>query len=115
MVTVSVPSKPNVQLVPNSLGYDFALLGLRARESRVHVIRRAAKATAARIHKADIGDGEQEALLSDIATSTYRLLDPRRRHRFSERVQLSLFSEEDLERQSGSRHGLLPAPSSTSA
>ena len=35
----------------NSLGYDFALLGLRVSESRVSVIRRAASRTAARIQQ----------------------------------------------------------------
>lgn len=71
-----------------SLGYDFALLGLQARESRVEVIRNAAEKTALRI-QSDAEDDQRLDMLSELAASTYRLLDPRRRRRTMERVQLS--------------------------
>ncbi|MCC7334573.1 MAG: hypothetical protein IT422_05735 [Pirellulaceae bacterium] len=87
-----------------SLGYDFALLGLKVSESRVDVIRRAASHTAARIQRV-ASDDESEAaqMLSDLATSTYRLLDPRRRSKSRERIQLSIFDDIDFELQKGSR------------
>ncbi len=93
--------------VPQSLGYDFALLGLSAHESRVEVIRRAAKQTAARIHDIATDPGEQDSMLTDLANSTYRLLDPRRRDKMLERVQLCVPSELDLDLQKGSRQSLL--------
>ncbi|QDV27475.1 hypothetical protein [Aureliella helgolandensis] len=93
---------------PGRLGYDFALLGLNARESRVEVIREAAGRTAARIQQAFPADSKEQAeLLSDLATSTYRLLDPRNRERPFERIQLCIVSEGDLELRKGSRTPLL--------
>lgn len=93
--------------IERSLGYDFALLGLPAREARVEVIRKAAMNTAFRIHEAAIDAEDQDAMLSDLAVSTYRLLDPRRRRRIMERIQLSIYSEEDLELQKNARGELL--------
>lgn len=90
-----------------SLGYDFALLGLPARESRVDVIRKAASRTAARIHDAAVDAHDQESMLSDLAASTYRLLDPRKRSHMLERIQLCIFSEDDLELQKQARSRLL--------
>jgi hypothetical protein len=75
-----------------SLGYDFALLGLQARESRVDVIRNAAEKTALKIQR-DAEDDQRVEMLSELAMSTYRLLDPRRRRRTMERVQLSNIAE----------------------
>lgn len=96
------------QPIAKSLGYDFALLGLGVREARVETIRRAAGETAAKIQSAAIDDpSEVDAMLADLASSTYRLLDPRRRGRTMERVQLSVYSEGDLELQGGSRRPLL--------
>jgi len=93
---------------PRSLGYDFALLGLKVSESRVDVIRRAASRTAARIQRVS-SDDECEAaqMLSDLASSTYRLLDPRRRSKSRERIQLSIFDDIDFEVQMGSRTPLV--------
>ena len=93
-----------------SLGYDFALLGLKVSESRVDVIRRAASRTAARIQRV-ASDDESEAaqMLSDLASSTYRLLDPRRRSKSRERIQLSILDDIDFELQKGSRAPLLDA------
>lgn len=99
------------QPIAKSLGYDFALLGLGVSEARVETIRRAAGETAARIQSARIDDpSEVDAMLADLASSTYRLLDPRRRSRTMERVQLSVYSEGDLELQGGSRRPLLSTP-----
>lgn len=68
-------------------GTYFRLLGLRNGESRVDIIRDAALAMS-------IGLGcesHRESCLQQrhaIAVATYRLLDPRRRHRQTERIQL---------------------------
>lgn len=95
----------------NSLGYDFALLGLKVSESRVSVIRRAASRTAARIQRVTNNDSiEADQMLSDLASSTYRLLDPRRRLKPHERIQLSIIDDSDLELQKGSRAPLVMAP-----
>lgn len=92
----------------NSLGYDFALLGLKVSESRVSVIRRAARRTAARIQQVAYSDTvETDQMLSDLASSTYRLLDPRRRAKAHERIQLSIIDDLDFELQRGSRLPLL--------
>src|SRR5690606_30029173 len=92
----------------NSLGYDFALLGLKVSESRVSVIRRAARRTAARIQQVTDNDSiEADQMLSDLAWSTYRLLDPRRRVKSHERIQLSIFDDSDFELQKGSRTPLV--------
>ena len=99
--------KAQPRLIKNSLGYDFALLGLRAHESRVSVIRKAAAETAHRISDEASGADEQDQMLSKLATSTYRLLDPRKRQKSSERAQLCIHSEEDLERQKLARKKLL--------
>ena len=92
----------------NSLGYDFALLGLKVSESRVSVIRRAASRTAARIQQVANSDSiEADQMLSDLASSTYRLLDPRRRVKPHERIQLSIIDDSDFELQQGSRAPLV--------
>ncbi len=103
------PASPTPHIIANPLGYDFALLGLSARESRVEVIREAARNTASRIQQLpDQAEDERDMLLSDLATSTYRLLDPRRRRKPLERIQLSIFSESDFDLQQKSRAPLLP-------
>ncbi len=91
-----------------SLGYDFALLGLRVSESRVEIIRQAASQTAARIQAvADDDECQTDQMLTDLASSTYRLLDPRRRAKSRERIQLSIVSDCDFELQKGSRTPLV--------
>lgn len=91
-----------------SLGYDFALLGLNVSEARVDIIREAASRTAARIQRiADQEALEADQMLSDLASSTYRLLDPRRRVKPRERIQLSILAEADFEQQRGSRTPLI--------
>ena len=97
------------KLIADSLGYDFAVLGLKAHESRIHVIRKAAIETAHRIQDESDCENEQGEMLSQLAASTYRLLDPRRRPSTSDRVQLCLHSEEDLELQKQSRRTLIPS------
>ena len=99
-----------------SLGYDFALLGLSVSESRVDIIRQAASQTAARIQEVAHDDScEADQLLSDLVSSTYRLLDPRRRVKSRERIQLSIVSDADFELQKGSRTPLLSFDSSDEA
>ncbi len=75
-----------------ALGYDFALLGLKARESRVEVIRTAAEHSAAKI-SGDATANDRVEMLAELATATYRLLDPRRRSKPIERIQLAMASE----------------------
>ncbi len=101
----------------NSLGYDFALLGLSVSESRVDIIRQAASQTAARIQEVahDEDSGEADQLLSELVSSTYRLLDPRRRVKSRERIQLSIVSDADFELQKGSRTPLLSFDSADQA
>ena len=94
----------------SSLGYDFALLGLKVSESRVGIIRQAASRTAARIQRIASDDGgEADQMLSDLASSTYRLLDPRRRTKSRERIQLSIIDDNDFDLQKGSRAPLFDA------
>ncbi len=99
-----------------SLGFDFALLGLKASEARVEIIRQAACDTAARIqHITGSDEDESKLMLSNLASSTYRLLDPRRRQKSGERIQLSIVGDTDFEQQKGSRIPLISfAPSNTS-
>lgn len=92
----------------SGLGYDFALLGLAARESRVDVIRSACMRTSKRIHSSGAASPQElEEMLADLATSTYRLLDPRNRTRQRERIHLSLYSELDWELQKRAQLPLL--------
>ena len=93
MVTLA-PTNPLPKSRAGSLGYDFALLGLKGREARVDVIRVAAERTASKIPDTLEG-AERVEMLAELASSTYRLLDPRRRTRSMERVQLSMASEND--------------------
>jgi hypothetical protein len=92
MVTLS--SKPVTKSRAQSLGYDFALLGLKGREARVDVIRIAAERTASMIPDT-LEASERVEMLAELAASTYRLLDPRRRQRPMERIILSLGAEND--------------------
>jgi len=91
----------------SSLGYDFALLGLKNRESRVEVIRNAASKTAEKIQALPENTTSKDRMLSDLAVSTYRLLDPRKRNRSFERIQLCVYGEGDLELQKSSRTPIL--------
>ncbi len=93
MVTLS-SSKPSPKSRALSLGYDFALLGLKGREARVDVIRTAAERTASKI-PASLEVSERVEMLTELAASTYRLLDPRRRQRPMERILLGLGAEID--------------------
>ena len=82
------------------LGYDLALLGLSSREARVDAIRDAAQRRAKSIQgSAKLVDEQRQELLSELATSTYRVLDPRKRSKLMERVQLCLISDADYELQ----------------
>jgi hypothetical protein len=109
MISAAKKQKPTGRDLVRSLGYDFALLGLNAREARSEVIREAAASIALRIQQAASEQGERDAMLSDLATSTYRLLDPRRREKHFERIQLSIFGEPDFARQQEAREPLIPS------
>ena len=50
---------------------------------------------------------EKVVTLADVATSAYRLLDPRKRMRRAERIQLSILSERAMEMQKLARRPLL--------
>lgn len=102
------PSDGTSGAKPSSLGYDFALLGLRASEARVDIIRHAATQTAARIQQVACDDeDESDQLLADLVSSTYRLLDPRKRSKLWERIQLSIVDDADFDLQKRSRCPLL--------
>ena len=107
MVTLS-SLKPLPKSQAQSLGYDFALLGLKGREARVDVIRIAAERTASKIPDT-LEVLERVEMLTELAASTYRLLDPRRRKRPMERVLLSLGAENDPVLATVSRQPLVPA------
>ncbi len=94
MVTLLPLPQRTQSRAQSSLGHDFALLGLKGREARVDVIRNAASKIAARIPES-LDDTTRVEMLSELAASTYRLLDPRRRSRPLERVQLSMCTEND--------------------
>jgi hypothetical protein len=111
MVTL-FPSKPASKSRAQSLGYDFALLGLKGREARVDVIRIAAERTASKIPDT-LESSERVEMLTELAASTYRLLDPRRRHRPMERVLLSLGAENDPVLATVSRQPLVPSDRTT--
>ncbi len=109
MVSLTLlPNSSRRQSADPGLGYDFALLGLRAHEARVGRIRQAAASTADHIRMSGLDRSEMTSLLGDVALATYRLLDPRRRHRFTHRIQLCVLDEEDLQRAHAARRPLLP-------
>jgi hypothetical protein len=86
------------QLRPPS--YDFAVLGLSSREARVEAIRDAAQRRAKSIQgSSELVADQRRDLLGELATSTYRVLDPRRRSKMMERVQLCLLTDCDYELQ----------------
>ncbi len=91
-------------------GFDFALLGLKANEARASLIRKAAGKIAKQIKVTAVEPSEAVEMRSHLVTSTYRLLDPRRRQRGWERIQLSLYTEEDMAAQRNSRRPLLDGP-----
>ncbi len=67
---------------------DYKRLGLNVAESRLEVIRAATRRQARRAYEGAATSEGVEVQLSSIALTAYRLLDPRRRLRMSERVQL---------------------------
>jgi|LakMenE18May11ns_1017448.scaffolds.fasta_scaffold9925735_2 hypothetical protein len=110
MFTVT-PSKAKATRKPThkstGLGYAFATLGLRANEARVDAIRKAAQASAVRLQELAQDSDERIDLLSDVAISTYRLLDPRQRTHRIERIQLCIVSERSRELVQDSRRSWL--------
>ena len=114
MVTLSTSSQLSHSRAQSSLGYDFALLGLKGREARVDVIRGAASRIAARIPDT-LDDTARVEMLSELAASTYRLLDPRRRMRSLERVQLSMCTDNDPVLATVGRKPLVATPLSAVA
>ena len=114
MVTLPVPASAPKSRAQTSLGYDFALLGLKGREARVDVIRGAAARIASRIPDS-LEDADRVEMLSELAASTYRLLDPRRRKRPLERVQLSMLTENEPSLATVGRKPLVPVAKPISA
>jgi hypothetical protein len=85
---------------------DFAVLGLRFSEARTAVIRKAVRQTIQKLRETetDPSTEPQDATsnMADVAVATYRVLDPRRRQRFWERLNLSFgisFEDESAERK----------------
>lgn len=106
MFATSSQMQPTSSRLSTGLGHAYATLGLRAREARVDNIRTAAQKTARKIQQFSDSESEREALLSEVALCTYRLLDPRKRVRQVERIQLCILSENSLEMQAQSRRSL---------
>lgn len=69
---------------------DFRRLGVRLHESRSLVIRRAAARSSQSLAESQLStpSAQNELQLSRIVTSTYRLLDPRKRPDFLQRAQI---------------------------
>lgn len=89
---------------------DFAVLGLRFSEARTAVIRKAVRQTVRKLREteteSEMDHDDTAANMADVAVATYRVLDPRRRQRFWERLNLSFgVSFED---ESGDRKRILP-------
>lgn len=99
----------------SGLGFAYATLGLRAGEARVDAIREAAKVSANSIQELSHEDERSIVTLADVATSTYRLLDPRKRVRKIERIQLSILSERALEMPQRARRPLVDCQQCNSA
>ena len=85
---------------------DFAVLGLRLSEARTAVIRKAVRQTVRKLRETEaeteFDNEEVVANMADVAVATYRVLDPRRRQRFWERLNLSFgvsFEDESAERK----------------
>lgn len=107
----SLTAEPAASTTPRSSlkasAREFQLLGLRPREARLEVIRRALTDTAGDVKASehwvaeDCTTGKRlqhdDGRLAQVAVAGYRLLDPRRRRTLFERVQLLLWTEEDPE------------------
>jgi hypothetical protein len=98
---------PKTSRLSTGLGHAYATLGLRAREARIDAIRQAALRSAQKVQEIADGDTERDELLAEVALCTYRLLDPRKRVRSIERIQLCILSERSLEMQAQSRKPLV--------
>lgn len=109
----SVPARRKLSA---GLGFAYATLGLRAGEARVDAIREAARISAQTIQEVTKEEEDRLVTLADVATSAYRLLDPRKRLKRIERIQLSIISERALELPQGARQplfGLRPRKSAS--
>lgn len=116
MVTslLSEPTEPAPARQNASIATDFRLLGLRPREARLEVIRQALRETASELQTSDSWAAEDEDRLARVATAGYRLLDPRRRRSLFERVQLLLWTEDDLAPKTGTLLETAPEPTASS-
>lgn len=105
MVTSLVPNPAASSTVRKSsrqLAAEFRLLGLRPREARLDVIRGAVTETASDLKGATEWDANDSGRVAQVAVAGYRLLDPRRRGTLFERVQLLLWTDDDLEQPTAS-------------
>lgn len=108
------PSRPvaDPQVAKSStMASDYRLLGLRPREARIEVIREAVHQAASQVqvdeaarnlgsfdkNGSEVAADDNEQRLTQIAVAGYRLLDPRRRRTLFERVQLLMWTEEELD------------------
>jgi hypothetical protein len=98
---------PKTSRLSTGLGHAYATLGLRAREARIDAIRQATLRSAQKVQEIADGDTERDELLAEVALCAYRLLDPRKRVRSIERIQLCILSERSLEMQAQSRKPLV--------
>ncbi|MBX3422926.1 MAG: hypothetical protein KF752_15335 [Pirellulaceae bacterium] len=105
--TTSVLTTRRKRSLSNGLGSAYATLGLRVSEARVDAIRSAAQASAAKLQEVVADPNQRIELLSSVATSAYRLLDPRRRANRLERIQLCIVSERASELQQAARRPLI--------
>ncbi len=80
----------------------FRLLGLRPREARLDVIRHAIHTASTNLIPCDSDRNEtpkacEDRQRAEVVTAAYRLLDPRKRASLFERVQLLIWTEDDLD------------------
>lgn len=116
-MTHTTPENTNQRLTPE----DFAVLGLRFSEARTAVIRKAARQTSRKLRaneiEVDCDSDQATANIADVAIATYRILDPRRRRRFWERLNLSMgvcWEDETTERKRVAPWKLPELPMATS-
>ena len=87
---------------------EFRLLGLEPREARAEVIRSAVTEAAGEVKSASEEDPSDQRL-AEVAVAGYHLLDPRRRRNQFERIQLLLWTEEELDAESSGSFNTTPS------
>lgn len=97
---------------PFAMPADFHRLGLRRGECSSIAIRVATQSAVQRLADASSAQSREivDRQLGQLATSAYRLLDPRYRTQLYERVQLSYLIERDEAKPTVQRNALLTVP-----